>query len=157
MRIRTTLSATILLLSLAALTFGHGDKVHVLGTVARVSDSSITVKTSDGKFTEVKLVASTVYILHSIKADQPAKAADIAVGDLVVIHATPRKETLEADEVKFSVPAKGAATKSRRLLPQLIQTSARCGVSAAEPASLPLRSVTMCSPSKRASLRLWVT
>jgi hypothetical protein len=39
--------------------------------------------------------------------DKPAKQSDVAVGDLVVIHATPKDNGLEADEVKFSVP--GAA------------------------------------------------
>jgi phytoene dehydrogenase-like protein len=108
MRIRTILPTTVLVFSLAALAFAHGGKVHVQGTVTKVNASSITVKAPDGKSTEVKLVASTAYILHSPSADQPAKAADVAVGDLVVIHATPKNDTLEADEVKFSVPAKVA-------------------------------------------------
>lgn len=109
MRIRAIFPVTILMLLLAVLAFGHGDKVHVLGTVTKVSASSITVTAADGKSTEVKLVASTVYILHNVNADQPAKAGDVRVGDLVVIHATPKNEVLEANEVKFSVPAKGAA------------------------------------------------
>jgi len=63
---------------------------------------------------EVKLTAATVYLLHAMEnsgkpadasIDKPAKVTDLAVGDLVVIHATPKGEALEADEVKFSVPS----------------------------------------------------
>jgi hypothetical protein len=116
MRIRAIFPAAILLSLLAVLSFGHGDAVHVLGTVTKVSASSITVKAADGKSTEVRLVPSTVYVLHSVSADQPAKAGDVRVGDLVVIHATPKNEGLEASEVKFSVPTKGPVGGSARLL-----------------------------------------
>ena len=112
MKIRLLL--TVLLLVLATgLVFAHGNKVHVSGTVEKVSSDSVVVKTRDGKSVEVKLVASTVYLSHMMvkidkpadpNADKPAKQSDIAVGDLVVIHATPKDNALEADEVKFSVP-----------------------------------------------------
>ncbi|HXY25999.1 MAG TPA: hypothetical protein VEI73_15185 [Candidatus Acidoferrum sp.] len=91
----------------------HGNKVHVRGTIEKVTADSIQVKTPDGKSAEVKLTASTVYLLHvaekpvkpsDVSNDQPAKVTDLAVGDLVVIHATPKGDTLEADEVRFSVP-----------------------------------------------------
>src|SRR5215471_1988773 len=42
----------------------HGNKVHVRGTVERVGADSVQVKTQDGKTVEVKLVASTAYVLH---------------------------------------------------------------------------------------------
>jgi len=104
----------------------HGNKVHVRGTVEKVGADSVQVKTQDGKTVEVKLVASTAYVLHvndkmagdtlyqpgkgGIRrldgGDKPATASDLAVGDLVVIHATPRGNRLEADEVKFSSPPK---------------------------------------------------
>jgi len=112
MKIRLLL--TVLLLVLATgLVFAHGNKVHVSGTVEKVTSDSVVVKTRDGKSVEVKLVASTVYLSHMMvkidkpadpNADKPAKQSDIAVGDLVVIHATPKGNALEADEVKFSVP-----------------------------------------------------
>jgi len=49
-------------------------------------------------------------------SDRPAKLGDLAVGDLVVIHATPKGDALEADEVKFSVPAgnKAAPTAAQK-------------------------------------------
>jgi hypothetical protein len=91
----------------------HGNKVHVLGTLEKVNADSVVVKTKDGKSVEVKLAASTVYLLHVAdnsarpvddSQNKPAKFSDLAVGDLVVIHATPKENALEADEIKFSVP-----------------------------------------------------
>jgi hypothetical protein len=92
---------------------GHGNKVHVLGTLEKVNADSVLVKTKDGKSVEVKLVASTVYLFHvadnsakpsDANNNKPAKLSDLAVGDLVVIHATPKENALEADEIKFSLP-----------------------------------------------------
>jgi hypothetical protein len=67
--------------------------------------NSVVVKTKDGKSVEVKLVAATVYLVRSDKVDKPAKLSELAIGDLVVIHATSKDSTLEADEIKFSVPS----------------------------------------------------
>ena len=95
----------------AAGTLAHGNKVHVKGRVEKIGLDSLQVKTPDGKSVEVRLVASTVYVQHmtvkpgesaDANADKPAKLADLAVGDAVVIHATPKGGALEADEVKFS-------------------------------------------------------
>jgi hypothetical protein len=97
----------------AGATLAHGNKVHIRGTVEKVGADSLQVKSADGKTVEVKLVASTVYIQHmaakpgdppDTNDNRPAKLADLAVGDAVVIHATPKSGSLEADEVKFSVP-----------------------------------------------------
>ncbi|HEV2197589.1 MAG TPA: hypothetical protein VGR55_18530 [Candidatus Acidoferrum sp.] len=101
-------------------TLAHGNKVHIRGRVEKVGADSLQVKTADGKFVEVKLVASTVYVQHmaakpgepaDTNENRPAKLADVAVGDAVVIHATPKGGILEADEVKFSAaePNKVAA------------------------------------------------
>src|SRR5580765_7693211 len=84
---------------IAGSTLAHGDKKHVTGTVEKTSADSITVKTADGKSVEVKVVAATTYLLRSGNVDKPAKFSDVAVGDRVVIHATPKGETLEAAEV----------------------------------------------------------
>jgi ABC-type Fe3+-hydroxamate transport system substrate-binding protein len=105
-------AGTTLILLLAMMwstgAYGHGDKVHVHGTLVSVSAESITVKQADGKPVDVKLVKATVYLLHANNTDQPATAGDLAVGDMVVIHATSTPGGLAADEVKFSVPAKTA-------------------------------------------------
>ena len=99
-----------LLLLAASVGVAHGDKKHIIGTIEKINPDSVMVKTTEGKSVEVKLVATTAYILRIEKADRPAKAADLAVGQRVVIHATshdttpatPSGETLEADEIKFS-------------------------------------------------------
>src|SRR5580700_4763994 len=105
------------LLSLAVVcgaAFAHGDLKHVSGTVEKISAGSIFVKTADGKSVEVKLVSSTVYVFHAANQsgtlsdaspDKPAKFADLAVGDRVLVHAKPNGDTLEAAEVKFSAAA----------------------------------------------------
>ena len=89
----------------ASVSLAHGDKKHVVGTLERINADSVVVKTAAGKSVEVKLVASTMYVSHAGNEDKPAKLADLTVGDRVVIHATPKGEALEANEVKFSAPA----------------------------------------------------
>jgi len=104
--------------------FAHGNKVHISGTIEKINSDSIMVKKEDGKSVEVKLVPSTVYVLHvasdpvkpaDVNADKPAKVSDLSVGDKVVIHATPKDNVLEAAEIKFSVPgaAKAATAKPK--------------------------------------------
>jgi hypothetical protein len=102
--------------------FAHGDKKHVSGTVEKITADSVFVKTADGKSVEVKLVSSTLYVLHvvnqpgtpsSAAADKPAKLSDLAVGDRVLIHATPKGDTLEAAEVRFSLPSAAAAAAGK--------------------------------------------
>jgi len=106
------LSSLVLLVALATGTaFAHGNKVHVSGTVEKISADSVVVKTADGKSVEVKIAASTVFLSRVNNEDKPAKAGDLAAGDRVVIHATPKDNTLEADEIKFSVPAPAKPAK----------------------------------------------
>ena len=93
----------------AVATFAHGDKKHVVGTLEKINADSVVVKTADGKSVEVKLVAATAFVSRADKTDKPAKISDLAVGDRVVIHATPKGATLEADEIKFS-PASATHT-----------------------------------------------
>ena len=92
----------------AAVMFAHGDKKHVMGVLEKISADSVVVKQADGKEVEVKLVANTMVVTRDGKA---AKVSDLAVGDRVVIHATPTGETLSADEVRFSVPGAVGAAK----------------------------------------------
>jgi len=80
----------------------HGDKKHVIGTIEKLDSGSVTVKTRDGKSVQVRLVPSTVYVARVATADKPAVFADLAVGENVVIHATPKGDDLEANEVRFS-------------------------------------------------------
>jgi hypothetical protein len=102
------LAATVLL---AGVALAHGDKKHVVGTLEKVNADSVVVKTAAGKSVEVKLVSTTMYVSSDGKA---AKLSDLAVGERVVIHATPSGETLSADEVKFSpAGATSAAAASK--------------------------------------------
>src|SRR5467141_2176276 len=103
MELRISSLALLFVLAMGT-AFAHGNKVHIRGTVEKISADSVVVKTADGKSVEVKFAASTVFLSRANNEDKPAKA-----GDLVVIHATPKDKTLEADEIKFSGPA-GAKT-----------------------------------------------
>jgi hypothetical protein len=106
LRLVSILALTVLTTAAA---FAHGDKKHVVGTVEKINADSVVVKTTDGKSVEVKLAATTAFVSRADKTDKPAKISDLAVGDRVVIHATPKGGTLEADEIKFS-PASAAHT-----------------------------------------------
>jgi hypothetical protein len=80
----------------------HGNKVHLRGTLETIRAGSLEVKTPNGQSVEVKLTPATVYVLRLNGEDKPAKFADLAAGDFVVIHATPKDSSFEADEVRFS-------------------------------------------------------
>jgi len=94
--------------------YAHGDKVHVMGTLTKVGADAVSVKTTEGKTVDIKLASTTVYILRDGKTKDgtPAKFGDLAVGQKVMIHATPKDGTLTADEVKFA-PAGAAATGAK--------------------------------------------
>lgn len=96
----------VLAILLVSPAFAHGDKKHVIGTIEKISPDSVMVKTQDGKSVEVKLVPTTVYVTNDGK---PAKFADVAIGQRVVIHATPKGTELIADEVKFAAAGSAAA------------------------------------------------
>src|SRR6266852_2667899 len=114
--VRTKFYAIAAVLVIAAsVAFAHGDKKHITGALEKISGDSVVVKTAAGKSVEVKLIASTMYISRIGNEDKPAKLSDLAVGDRVVIHATPKGETIEANEIKFSSPSASAtAVKPKR-------------------------------------------
>jgi Domain of unknown function (DUF5666) len=83
----------------AAHAFAHGGEEHVVGTVAKLTSDSITVKTTANTTVTVALVPATKFI----KDKSASKISDLNVGDRVVIHA--RKSTegkLVADTVEFA-------------------------------------------------------
>src|SRR6202158_1953128 len=104
MKLRISMLALLFALAMGT-AFAHGNTVHIRGTVEKISADSVVVKAADGKSVEVKIAASTVFLSRANNEDNPAKGGDLAAGDLVVIHATPKDNILEADEVKFSVAA----------------------------------------------------
>jgi hypothetical protein len=86
---------------LAPMALAHGGLEHVRGTVAKVSDQSVTVTTTAGKTVEVLLDAGTTYS----RADKPIQKSDLKVGDRVVIHAAEKGTTLTAHTVEVGVSA----------------------------------------------------
>ncbi len=101
----------VLLLSvlIAIPAFAHGDKKHVIGVIEKISPEAVMVKTQDGKSVEVKLAPTTAYVTNDGKS---AKFADVAVGQRVVIHATPKGTELIADELKFAAAGNAPAPAS---------------------------------------------
>lgn len=104
--------AILIAFALAAPAFAHGEKKHVVGTIEKLSPEAITVKTKDGKAVDVKLAPTTTYVTSD---DKPAKFADLAVGQRVVVHADPKGADLIAATVKF---ASGAGTPAAAASPK---------------------------------------
>jgi hypothetical protein len=88
------------------LALAHGGEEHMTGTVAKVSDTAVTVKTTAGKSVDVGFDAKTTYS----RAAKPATKADIKTGDRVVIHAMEVNEKLVAHTVELGA-ANAAAKK----------------------------------------------
>jgi len=88
-----------LILILSTIVFAHGDLLHVMGTVTKVDEGSITVKTTTGEEKVVMIVATTKFL----KGTAAATLQDLKVGDRVVIHAKPEGDMLHATEVKIGV------------------------------------------------------
>lgn len=105
MKIRTRVTDTAalglcLILILSTLAFAHGDEVHVMGTVAKIDGSTITIKTPKGEEKTVMIIADTKFVKGSVAAKQ----TDLKVGDRVVIHAKSEQGVLHATEVKIGQP-----------------------------------------------------
>jgi hypothetical protein len=96
------LALTLALKMTPMIALAHGGLEHVRGTVAKVSDQSVTVTTTTGKTVEVLLDAQTTYA----RADKPIQKSDLKVGDRVVIHAAEKGTTLTAHTVEVGVSAK---------------------------------------------------
>jgi hypothetical protein len=95
---RRVLIVSMLFATAAIFARAHGDMIHVIGTVTALTDTSVTVQTTDNKSVEVLLTSATTYV----KGAQPAKWKDLKIGDRVVIHAVKVKDALQAHEVRFS-------------------------------------------------------
>jgi hypothetical protein len=72
---------------------------HIMGTVASITDNSITVTTTDGKTQTVTATADTKYS----KKDAAIALKDLKVGDHVVIHATKKDGKLIAATVQVGM------------------------------------------------------
>ena len=105
LKIQVALLAIVSLALLPTIATAHGGEEHVTGTVSKISDTSVTVKTTAGKTVEVGFDAKmTTYE----RAKQPIQKTDIKVGDKIVIHAMEVNEKLVAHSVEI-----GAATAAK--------------------------------------------
>jgi Domain of unknown function (DUF5666) len=71
----------------ASSVFAHGDEQHVVGTVTKVTQTSVTVQTVTNMSVEVMLTPDTKFT----KGSASVTLKDLQVGDRVVIHAMPMK------------------------------------------------------------------
>ena len=107
LKIQIALLAVLALLLLPTIVSAHGGEEHVVGTVTKVSDTSVTVKTTAGKMVEVGFDAKTTYA----RAKMPTQKSDVKVGDRIVIHAVEVNEKLVAHTVELGGATTAAKTK----------------------------------------------
>ncbi len=86
---------TIMALCSVTLVFAHGNEKHLKGVVTQVTNSAITIQTTDGKNMEVAVMPTTKFM----KSGKTISAADIKKNDRVVIHAKSKGAKLEATMV----------------------------------------------------------
>jgi Cu/Ag efflux protein CusF len=98
--------AIVCLAVVAPRLLAHGNEVHVLGTVAKISDTQITVETRTKEVQTVKIVPATRFF----KSGAASSLKDLREGDRVVVHAKRVGDSLEAQEVRFG-PAKPPSPK----------------------------------------------
>ena len=107
LKFQIALLAVLALALVPAIVSAHGGEEHVVGTVTKVSDTSVTVKTTAGKMVEVGFDAKTTYA----RAKQPVQKSDVKVGDRIVIHAVEVNEKLVAHTVELGAAITAAKTK----------------------------------------------
>ena len=106
LKIHVAILAIVSLALLPTIATAHGGEEHVTGTVTKISDTSVTVKTTAGKTVEVGFGEKTTYA----RAKQPIQKTDIKVGDRIVIHAVEVNEKLVAHTVEI-----GTATAAKQV------------------------------------------
>jgi hypothetical protein len=108
LKIQIALVTILALALLPAIVSAHGGEEHVIGTVTKVSDTSVTVKTTAGKIVEVGFDAKmTTYA----RAKAPTQKSDVKVGDRIVIHAMEVNEKLVAHTVELGAATTASKTK----------------------------------------------
>lgn len=101
---KRTIALLFSLVLFAVVAFAHGDEQHLMGTVTKTSDKSMTIEMKDKKTVEVTLTPET----KCMKGDATAALKDVKVGDRVVINAKKSGDKLVATMVRVGAP--GAAT-----------------------------------------------
>lgn len=87
----------------AAAALAHGDKTHVMGTVAAVDAAQLTVQTTDGKTVSIRLAKDTEFR----RGEARVSATDLTVGDRVVVEAVATQDGMTASEIRMASGAKG--------------------------------------------------
>jgi hypothetical protein len=103
---RLALILAVTLLS-SALASAHGNLAHVMGTVIKMDDHSVSVKTTDGSIKIVAVDDET----KILKGESPATLKDITIGCRVVIHAHVHGDKLHAAEIKIGTNSAAAPVK----------------------------------------------
>lgn len=108
MNITTTSLAIVLLLAFAAVTFAHGGFDHVQGTIVKVDNNVLTVKTAKGNV-DVKLNPKTEFTKNS----KPAAAADLVPNARVIVDVEEGKDIAHSVKIGAAAAPKQAhpATK----------------------------------------------
>ena len=97
-KVHPAILAIVSLALVPTIATAHGGEEHVTGTVVKISDTSVSVKTAAGKTVEVGFDAKmTTYE----RAKQPIQKTDIKVGDRIVIHAMEVNEKLVAHTMEI--------------------------------------------------------
>jgi hypothetical protein len=92
------LSLSFMLLAFANQTFAHGGFDHVIGTIVKVANNVLTVKTAKGNV-DVSLNEKT----EITKSDQKAVIADLKPGARVVVDVPEHSKVKVAHSVKIGV------------------------------------------------------
>jgi hypothetical protein len=104
---KTIITSTLtLLLACTALVFAHGGFDHVTGTVVKLENNVLTVKTAKGD-TAVTLDAKT----EITRDAKPAQAADLKPGVRVVVDVPEGSKTKVAHSIKLGTAAAHDAHK----------------------------------------------
>jgi hypothetical protein len=99
---RRIAAAFVLSLALSASAFAHGDVPHIQGTVVSANDTTLVVKTRDGKTETLVLDPST----KVMRGKARATLQDLKAGSRVVVHPMKHGEALMATEVDLPPAAK---------------------------------------------------
>lgn len=89
------LGAFLAMLFMVSVAYAHNGMEHIMGTVVSMTDSSITLKTKDGKTQTVAVTADTKYT----QMDKPVTMQAIKAGDHIVINAAMKDGKLVVQSV----------------------------------------------------------
>ena len=110
----TSLAAVALLITglslFAPAAIAHGNMEHITGTLVRVDNDILSVKTTKGATVDVHLDAHTEYV----RGNQQVKKSDLKPGDRVAIHAAKKNGLLLAHEVKLGSGTQASTMKPKR-------------------------------------------